>query len=33
MCFYFDNRLWKVKAEILVFMKTMMSFLVFHNAC
>ena len=32
MCFYFDNGLWKVKAEKIVFMKTMLSSLVFHNA-
>ena len=29
----FDNGLWKVKTKILVFMKTLLSYLVFHNAC
>ena len=33
MCFYFINGLWKVKKEKVVFMKTLLSSLVFDNAC
>ena len=33
MCFYFNNGLWKVKTEKVVFMKTLLLLLVFDNAC
>ena len=33
MWFYFDNALWKVKTELLIFMETLLSSLIFYNAC